>query len=279
MSEENWRTISGVMMTTERVEAYGGMRFDREFLESAAASIKSRGLPMHLEHHRARPIRTRSFDAFVGTRPDGIHALLFTFEIHPDDAHWATALGRFSAMMTSPIGRSSDYLKPDAPQISISADHAWFEDESILETESAIQAAGVPRETISAERALQFSFVPDPQIFVGIAVDLLTGIGSSAIWEAVLSLFRSRRVPPGGDAGKPTIINITLIDGEASLTAVVETGSESVALRALDSIDGLVRSVRDSAAQSGSSAHTGSQVPQTSTVVWDDNSRAWTPPT
>ncbi|MDY0909518.1 hypothetical protein [Microbacterium sp. CFBP9034] len=278
MSEERWETVNGIMMTTERIGAYGGTGFDREMLESAAASIKANGLPMHVEHDLGRPIRVRNFDAFVENRADGIDLLRFSVEIHPDDAHWANDLGSVSFTMTTPIDRPSGYVEPDAPEIAISADHAWFDDDAILAAETAMRSAGVAPELISAERALQFSFLPDPQIFLSVAMDLLTGLGSSAIWEGVLILFRSRRTPPGGDAEKSTTINLTLLNDESSMTAVIETNSEAVALRALDSVDEMVRAIRGQKVNSDAEAHLDALPSEPSTVIWDDQARKWTPP-
>lgn len=281
MSEEGWKIVEGTMMTTEGIEAYGGFSLDREALESAAASIRSNGLPMHLEHDLSRPLRIRHLDAFVESRADGIDVLRFTAEIHPDDAHWAATLGGVSFTMTTPIDRPDEYVEPSARKISISADHAWFSDEAILATESKLQSGGIDHQLILGERAFQFSFVPDPQIFVSVAMDLLTGLGSNAIWEGILALFRSRRVPPGGDATKETTINVTLIDGDTSFTAVVETNSDAVALRALGGLDDLVRSVRGDIVDVGAGEGAIEQQPAVPppVVVWNDRSHQWVPPT
>src|SRR3546814_7695978 len=70
----------------------------------------------------------------------------------------------------------------------------------MLETETLIVAAGVPLASIRTERFYQFSFVPDPQIFLTIVLPLAgtiaTGAVGSALWDAVKSLFRTRRTPP-----------------------------------------------------------------------------------
>lgn len=280
MAEEAWKTISGTMMTTERIAAYGGIGFPREVLESAASTIMSNGLPMHIDHRLGRPVRTRNMVASIESRSDGVDLLRFTVEIHPDDAHWASELGAISTTINMPTDRPSSYVAPDAPEIEISADHAWFDDEAILAAESAILAAGVRPDLVAAERAFQFSVVPDPQIFVSVAMDLLTGLGSSAIWEAVLTLFRSRRTPPDGDAEKSTTINITFVDGGPSVTAVIETNSEAVAFRALDSLDGMVQAMGRESGGVDSQATQVEQGPhQPSVVTWDDTSRTWTPPT
>lgn len=275
MTSESWTTFSGIMMTTEPISAYGGTQFGRDTLESAADAIRANGLPMHVEHHLGRPLRTRNTDAFIETREDGIDVLRFTVEIHPDDANWAESLGGVSFTITAPIERPEGYIEPISPQLQISADSAWFDDEAILAAESALKAKGIASDQILAERALQFSFVPEPQIFVSIAIDLLTGIGSSVIWDAVVHLFRRRRTPDGGNLDSATKINVTLLDGDTSLTAVIETNSETVAVRALDSIDGLASSIQERS-RANHASETGDQHP--SAVVWDDPSRAWTPP-
>lgn len=274
MPQDAWKTISGTMMTTERIGAYGGFRFSREALESAAAAIRLNGLPMHVEHDLRRPLRTRNIDAFVESREDGIDMLQFTLEIHLDDAHWVDTFRAISFTITTPLPRPLEYLEPESPRVSLSADNAWFDDESILAAESAIRSNGVSSEDVLAERAFQFSFVPDPQIFMTVSVALLTGVAANALWSGVVHLFRSRRTPAGGNADRPTIVNLTLVDGDASMTAVVETESEVVAMRALENIDELVEALRE---RKGAQAKEEKVEP--SAVVWNDTSGSWTPPT
>ncbi|MGN8552105.1 UNVERIFIED_CONTAM: hypothetical protein OHV15_05935 [Microbacterium sp. SLM126] len=282
MSDEVWKPVSGIMMTTERIGAYGGFKLDRMDLEHAAASIKANGLPMHLEHDLSKPLRIRDIDALVETRADGIDVLRFTAEIHPDDAHWAEALGKVSFTMMRPLDRpDEEYVEPNAPIVSLSADHAWFSDEAILAAESSLRSAGIDRQLILSERAFQFGLVPDPQIFLSVAMDLITGVGSSAIWESIVGLFRSRLTPPDGDAAKETVINVTVTDGDTSFTARVETNSDAVALRALDGLTDVTRSLRGDPADSTPDVPTVGQPPAAPPpiLVWDDGSHRWAPPT
>ncbi|MDQ0077914.1 hypothetical protein [Arthrobacter oryzae] len=154
----------------------------------------------------------------------------------------------------------------------ISADHAWFDDGALIEAEEQLIIRGVGGELIRAERAHQFSFVPDPQIFIEVAYPFLLSIGSSAVWDAIKKVFGRRRTPSGGDKKALTAVNISIVDGDCSLNAVVTTNDEAVAQRAVESLDQALTSFFQNSPISAPEGN------RKSVTVWEDASHKWTPP-
>lgn len=278
MPEPSWSAVRGIMMTSERIGAYGGIAFAPELLESVAESIRSRAMPLHADHDVTKAIRTRNTDAFVKARPDGIHELHFTFEIHTDDLHWVESRSGVSVTLMAPLDRPEDFVEPTDPSVEVSADHAWFPDESLLNAERTLIAQGIEADAVATQRAYQFSFTPDPQIFITVTLGLLTSVAGSAIWASIAVLFRQRRTPVGGSATQPTTINYTVKNGDKSLTAKVQTSDKSVARRAFDELGETVQSIL---VERGSTSASSSTSPSTtsSVVVWNDSLRQWVPPT
>lgn len=279
MSVEVWISIQGIMMTSERIAAYGGVAFDIEVLKSAVELIRSGALPVHVDHNLAKPLRTRNPDAYIYTRPDGIHELHFSYEIHSDDAHWVESRQGVSVTVMVPLDRDGSYVAPINPKVEISADHAWFGDESLLDTEAALIAGGFRADEIKTDRAMQFSFAPDPQIFLTIALGLLTSVGGSAFWAGIVRLLRGRRTPGGGDPKQPTTINIKVTEGNRSLTAIVQTNDEAVAFRAIGGLESLTQFFQSRPEDSVKDHSPTPRKTEPQVVVWRDRSREWLPPT
>ncbi|WP_449407310.1 hypothetical protein [Microbacterium maritypicum] len=274
MSDGEWRLMRGVMMTDERITAYGGFSVPVEFLEAAAAQINRHGLPMHVEHDLARPIRVRNVSAHV--HHDGeFNQLRCELEVHRDDAPRFESLPGMSVTMMRPIDRDAELRVETWGGVTISADHAWFDDEALVAAESALIADERCDQGVSIKRAYQFGLVPDPQIYVDVAYAILLSIGASAIWDGVKVLWRRRRTPAGGIADTPTTVNWTISDSEHSLTAVIKTGDETNAARAIDSLEQATRAIFENHSNAVSAAEAANSK---SVIVWDADSSAWTPP-
>lgn len=93
-------------------------------------------------------------------------------------------------------------------------------------------------------------------------------LGAAAIWDGIKLLFKRRRTPMGGDQSATTTLNITVVDGERSLNAVVATSEEAVAERALQSLEVVAKQFLGAT----SDAH------HRPLTVWDDENSEWTPP-
>ncbi|KAB1646483.1 hypothetical protein F8O06_07040 [Pseudoclavibacter sp. CFCC 14310] len=258
-------------MTSEPIEAYGGVSIPPDMLRELAKQIQGRDIPFHVDHKLSRPIRMRGFVAFVESRQDGIDELRFEAEIHEDDHHWLESRPGVSAMLTTPLARDESEERTGDAVIQLSADHAWFADDALIDAEEELAKIGIARDLIQVERAYQFSFVPDPQIYIDISYTILLSVGANGIWEGIKKLFSRRRTPRGGDALAVTAINLSVADGQRSFKAVVTTNDETVAQRALDSLD-----------QAATTFFQDSPVIPTeenpkTVSIWDDDSGVWGP--
>lgn len=271
MSGLSWTSVHGIMMTSEAIDAYGGFQVPREILMGIAVSINAGGLPFHVNHRLDHPLRVRDLHAWVQTRPDGINELRFSATVHPDDARWVEEYGHVSVTMTTPIARDAVLADEGEAEVTVAADHSWFSDDALITAEADLLLAGVTSGGIRVQRAFQFGLIPDPQIFIDVTWTALQSIGANAIWDGVKRLFRLRRKRPEADT-IPTVINVTVRNGDRSVTSVVRTFDEAVAARAFDSLDRAVDAVLHQPVQPDS------QELQAPTITWDDPNRGWTPP-
>ncbi|MFJ2551551.1 hypothetical protein [Microbacterium sp. NPDC087591] len=274
MSDSEWLAKRGIMMTDERISAYGGFSVPVEFLEEAAAQINRQGLPMHLGHDLARPLRVRNVRAYVHA-DEGVNQLWCNLEVHQDDVRWFETLPGMSVTMTLPIERDSRVGRGTRGGVTISADHAWFDDDSLVAAESALTVDERCDETISINRAYQFGLVPDPQIYVDVAYAVLLSIGANVIWDGVKVLWRRRRTPEGSSAEVPTTVNWTISTREHSVTAVIKTSDEATASKAIESLEHATAAVFGADERQAEGVHEGSSK---TVIAWDADSSTWTPP-
>lgn len=274
MSDGEWRVMRGIMMTDERISAYGGFSVSVQFLKSAAAQINRHGLQMHAEHDLARPIRVRNVRASVHS-DGGVNQLRCELEVHREDASGLESLPGMSVTVMRPIERDAKLGSGTSGSVTVSADHAWFDDEALLAAESILTADERCDEKVSIRRAYQFGLVPDPQIYVEVAYAVLLSIGASAIWDGVKVLWRRRRTPEGAAPGTPTTVNWTISDREHTLTAVIKTGDEATAARAIDSLEQATAAMFEDHIKPASAAE---DVSSKTVIAWDADSSAWTPP-
>lgn len=276
--EPKWVAMHGVLITSHAVPAYGGVRFPPEVLEDVAAAIRNGSVPLHADHDLAKPIRTRSLDAYVHERSDGVLEVRFTVDVHPDDVDTFSDRTGMSATVMVPLRREASYRELISPALELSADAAWFSESDLLAAERAMIELGVPANTIRAAHALQFSLVPDPQIFLTIGLGLLSSLGGSAIWAGIVGLFRRRSTPSEGESAASTRINVTIVNGERTVTAVVETSDEAVAKRAFDALELLGNETLDATTDHGTvRGEMGTRVPS-QVATWSDPTRTWVPP-
>lgn len=260
-------------MTSDPIEAYGGITFPASLLRSLAQKLDGSQVPFHLDHDLTKPIRIRDVKIYVRDRSDGISELRFRAEMHADEMHFLDSRPGISATVMSPLARDEHVSRKVDSQIQLSADHAWFEDEVLICAEGRLLARRIPTENLRVERAYQFSAVPDPQIFLDVAYPLLLSVGAGALWDGIKVLFARRRTPRGGDASVPTTVNIEIRDGSRTFRAVVTSSDEAVAEAAIRSLDSAVaefqRAPHDALAVSPD---------PTAVASWDESNRRWTPP-
>ncbi|MCM3695198.1 hypothetical protein [Microbacterium oleivorans] len=273
MAEVEWHPVHGVLMTSEPIEAYGGVAFPRGLLESFADRMNGKPLPFHLDHDLTKPIRMRGVEVFAHDRSDGITELRFRAEIHANDVRFIESRPAMSATVMTPLARDVDTPSKSGARLQLGADHAWFDDEALIHAEERLVQRGVSAEYVLVQRAYQFAVVPDPQIYIEVAVSMLLSIGASAIWDGIKALFARRRTPPGADSSIPTTVNIQITHGNSSLRAVVTTAEAEAAHRAIEALDAVATGFQQDAQRSTKSVE-----PEASTSIWDDPNRRWTPP-
>lgn len=269
MADPQWLPVRGVLMTTQAISAYGGVRMPVELLEQVADQANSSPLPFHLDHDPTRPVRVRGLHFEVASRSDGEHELIFRGELHRDDREWLKSRRGMSATITTPIDRDAHLGCHRTAAIGITADHAWFDDAALVSAEMAILSAGVAPTDVQISRAFQFSFLPDPQIFVDVSLAVLTSMGASALWDAIKQLLRRRRTPDAGKQSTPTIVNISVTDGDRTVAAQISTDSDGIAKRAMDSFDSAVEQAFEPRGQKGSGG---------GTIIWSSHDEEWQNP-
>ena len=109
-----------------------------------------------------------------------------------------------------------------------------------------------------------------PQIFIDVVYPLLMSIVANAVWDGTKKLFGQRRTPSGGDTTAPTVVNVSITDGDRSLKAVVTTSDEAVAQRAIESLDQVATGFFQNSPISPQEGK------HKSVTVWEDEN--WTPP-
>lgn len=165
-----------------------------------------------------------------------------------------------------PIARDAQRVHREDAALSLSADHAWFEDAVLIEAEQRLLASGLELDGLQVQRALQFAFDPEPWILVDIARPLLTFLRAGALWDAIEVLFAGRTTLAHGDAGAETVVNVMVTDGDRAVTTVVVAPDEAVAQPAIGSLEEAV-------------AWFFGQPPASSApgpaMLWDEDSSAW----
>ncbi len=253
-------------MTDAPIRAYGGLRIPRDALEDFARRVTAGEVSLHA-HHDDR-VRMRNLRVDVVDREDGVSLLRFVTDLHKGDDQWLWAIHPLSASLKMPIARDAQRGHRADAALSLSADHAWFEDAVLIEAEQRLLASGVEPDGLQVQRALQFEFAPDPRIYVDIVLPLLTSVGASRVWGAIEALFAGRTTPAHGDTGAATVVNVRITDGDRAVTAVVVTADEAVAQRAIESLDQAVAAFLNSAASSSVSGPV---------TLWDERSSTWPP--
>ena len=265
---DEWRVVSATLMTSERIEAYGGMQFEPLFLQAAADHLNAGNVPWQVNHDARTPLRVRNMRAYVTVRDDGVTVLRAEFEMFGEDTTEIEEHPGVSMAVRVPLPSREGVPLPQGA-IRLAGDHAWFPDELLEEVEQ-ILAGSVPAR---AERAYQFSFVPDPQLYLemtlaGLQV-LAGGVAGNALYDSIKALFRRRSTPAGGDATSPNRIDIEISDGPRTAKAIVETASEDVATKALEVLGDAVRAVlQDRSAGNELSNRV---------LVWDESAEEWRP--
>ncbi|WP_028707647.1 hypothetical protein [Propionicicella superfundia] len=181
---DEWSEIEAIVATTHRVEKYGGIRLSDSALADIADGLNSGGVPFQGHHDPLQPIRTRDLHAEIVTLSDGERAVRLTGFVHTDD--WAEVgdVHGMSFATIEPLGRA-DGINPDAESIELSADAAWFDDDTIAAACSIMSAVA----TTNGNRLYQFSVVDDARMVLELGMNFVIALGpdlaASAVWDGV----------------------------------------------------------------------------------------------
>lgn len=126
MAVNSWKPVSGVLATSELIDAYGGFSISEELLWDLARQFNDNAIPFNIDHQLSKPVRVREFEAFVQSRNDGIFELQFRAQIHVDDMYLLESRPALSITLTSPISRDRAQKQDNEATIAIAADYAWF---------------------------------------------------------------------------------------------------------------------------------------------------------
>lgn len=267
--QDEWVEFHATLATSERINAYGGFRFSPEVLERFAEAMNQGAIPMNVQHDLRRPLRVRNTACRVIRGSDGLSRLQMTGQIHAADWADSSAMTGMSITVVEPISSNEWAEEGGALAWKLACDSAWFTDESILEA-----GALLPRQ-IEISRVYQFSFVPDPQVFIEIVGSgafqaVAAGLVSNALSAAIGALFARRRTPPGAAAETPTRVSIIVEDGARKVSSIIETNDADSVNRAIDSFGGAISMI------SASPRSPDQESPKI--LNWDPSCEEWTPP-
>jgi hypothetical protein len=214
---EIWKPIHGVLVTTHRIEAYGGTQFPKEFLHSLCVQINSSGLAMSREHNPGKRLRTRNWRATVRARADGEHELAFSAEVHADDQQHVEELRGISITMHRPIRTSlATRTKLD---LTITGNAAWFPEEALLK---AVDIWSSDVEHIEPKHSYEYSFEPPATLLLDVTIQTLISLGANGIWEGLKHVFSGRRARANSNE-IPTLLTLKVTKDDKEAVATIQT--------------------------------------------------------
>ena len=258
--EEKWIEIRARILTTHRVEKYGGIRFGREALERAAEQINSDGSAMSLmvDHDASRPVRQRNQRASVVELDDGEYALEMTAEVVDSDWREAEGMQGMSVAHHEPLG-SVDGPFPTNEHIELSAEASvWTADQIALACEHMSVVAPV-----DGFELMQFARHANRRVIVRLPRELVVqttaGLLVVAISNGVGALVGS-----GDNHASTTRIELVMETADGRLTAILDTSDKRVVHQAITELS-------NSVGGSEEGAHSG-------LLLWDAELGRWVDP-
>jgi hypothetical protein len=244
--------VEGIIATSHRISAYGGVYLADSVLEEMADALRSGRLPMLAQHDLRRPMDAVVLEACVRKRSDGYKEVWARFCV--DEERWATldadriaagAPGGFSFSCSEPLV-VLEPLDPVAPvrPISISADASHWSDDDILTAAESLRPVG----PVNVGRRYEFAQDPGCVVALGVVASVAIGVASNAIYDALKRFLRP---------GKPTIFHFHVEEGDRLIDARLETDDVNVLQNAVAAFEQVVASPK--------------------VVVWDDEDGRWKP--
>jgi hypothetical protein len=255
--DEKWIEVQARILTTHQVEKYGGIRFGREALESAAEQINTDGYAMGLmvDHDASRPIRQRNQRASVVELDDREFALEMTVEVVESDWEGAKGMTGMSVSHHEPLGSVAGPFSTNE-HIELSAEASvWTPEEIALACEHMSIVAPVDGFAL-----MQFARHSKRRVIVrvprGLVVQTTAGLLVVAISNGVAALITS-----GDDHASITRIELVMETDDGRLTAILDTSDREVVEQAITEF---------AASFAGSEER-----PDSRLLLWDAELRRW----
>jgi hypothetical protein len=233
--------VLAILATDQPVEAYGGMRLSIEALHQIAHQVTRPGMEMLVNHDQSRPLNASNVHAEVRWNDRGWNEVAMHFEA--DAEGWAEfeaekkALGvqggmSFSTCVSLAVGGTGG-----RPLVTIAGDAHHFSHGDLEEAGKYL----LPVVDVEIQALFQFSSEPPAKVLIEYAFELARAIPpdmfASLLYDSLIGLVRKRR-----NAGGKTIVDFSITEspGLRVTRATVTTDSESVALRAIEALGGLL---------------------------------------
>jgi hypothetical protein len=214
------------------MSAYGGIRLADAVLVRIADELRSRRVPMIMEHDIRRPLGATIRDAEVRSTPDGFKEVWIRFAV--DAASWeeyqreaeeAGVAGGFSFAFSEPLATLDEH-SDSGVTLELAADASHWQDEDLLSAGEALRPLG------SVELARRYEFAHDPTAVVFLLIVLPIGLNllSNALYDGLKRFVRQER---------PTVFHFRIQRGDEAVDARLETADADVLMRALGAFEQL----------------------------------------
>ncbi len=220
------------------MQVYGGVRLSRTALDQIATSLRTGRIPLTVDHDSTAPVTTRNMTAEIVDRDDESLVVVSGEWLISAVDHYSVRHPGWSITIGEPFELSASSGAPPTgrPTITVAADAAWFDDDTIDQAAQRLSFVADAR----TSRMYQFSVLPDPRVIIDAADLFMRTVGwnvvGSALWSAVEWLYQHKRRRLDADPSPPTIIEIHT----ATFTAVVKTSDPEVAKAAINRLPELL---------------------------------------
>jgi hypothetical protein len=227
-------TVEGMIVSSERVAAYGGVRLSEEAVHSVAEQLKNGSIRFGLHHDPRLALEHEVLDVFETRGDDGILRAFARIEVDEDEWNRVGGpdLGGWSVSASEPA-----YGDQDSASLVIAADAHWFDDAALKATYDGLQDRS---DSVSVSRLYQFSAVPETVVLIELVLSqvppFVLGIAVNWVYDGL------KHLVIGGKRARPSRFHFKIKDASTGRTveAHLETGSDRVLKRALKTLPAAV---------------------------------------
>jgi hypothetical protein len=184
--------VEAILFGTRPVPKYGMATFPVELLHSLRAQLMTDSIPLRIEHDARDEFEPRLLEAEVRPTSDGHWELWTRFEV--DELEWER-VGVRSGMSISFFASLTPFDSTSGkPQLLLAGEASSFQPHELL------AAARILSRSANVSTALLFQFSDEAQqavIVVSLSLELLKGIGTNALYDALKYLLELRRSKVG----------------------------------------------------------------------------------